>query len=498
MRKIMALLAASVLLTGFSAAASVDLEMVQNPSMTAGRTGEAVISFRYEGDQFEDRAFDPFALLVSVDHEKGNLSNRYFDASGRLSYSWAGNSYSFDLECVAGPEEVSSMNQTGSFYSTQSQVVESNELLCVPKNTLSVLKSNTFIEDGKIELNFSTSPRVAPGKMNITYSFGSFSGFPQFDPLLEANENGTVELEDHGIRIENLEQGTEIGVVGYSALNVQNPVPDSESFSLGYYELEPRKKASGKVLIEYDQQSIDGSNRLNPRLYRCSIQAGNCDWELISNQSAANGILKAQLDHFSLFGLFTSKERKVVIREETQTVDGDGGGGTTVVTRTETEYVNNTQTETEKVIKPTASFDILYTSPGVRKDVRFNASDSYDPDGSIESYKWSFGESGKTVEQSFPVNKSVNVTLTVTDSQGVQDSVTKQLNSGIRQGQETGTTDDRGTQDASQSITGQFLGSTSDMVGILALLVVAALLILVYTGRVNPEALYRRAKQKIE
>ena len=58
----------------------------------------------------------------------------------------------------------------------------------------------------------------------------------------------------------------------------------------------------------------------------------------------------------------------------------------------------------------------------------FDGSDSQDPDGTIESYQWDFGDgnsdSGITVEHSYTESGTYTVTLTVTDNEGAEDSDT--------------------------------------------------------------------------
>lgn len=67
---------------------------------------------------------------------------------------------------------------------------------------------------------------------------------------------------------------------------------------------------------------------------------------------------------------------------------------------------------------PVASF--TYTASGTWVD--FNASGSSDPDGSIVSYSWAFGDgmtgSGVTVSHLYPYEGTFPVTLTVTDNSG--------------------------------------------------------------------------------
>jgi chitodextrinase len=70
------------------------------------------------------------------------------------------------------------------------------------------------------------------------------------------------------------------------------------------------------------------------------------------------------------------------------------------------------------VAGPVATFS--YTATGTSVD--FNASGSYDPDGSIVSYAWDFGDgttgSGVTVTHVYPYESYFTVTLTVTDNSG--------------------------------------------------------------------------------
>jgi hypothetical protein len=132
----------------------------------------------------------------------------------------------------------------------------------------------------------------------------------------------------------------------------------------------------------------------------------------------------------------------------TLTVEDDEGATTNV-----TKDVVVTENEA-----PVPSFEIIYTGSNILEDVQFNASESYDPDGNITQYTWSFDEQGVTASESF--QESVNVTLTVVDNEGESSSVTKQLNQRV----ETG-----GGDGPEQSITGAFTSSETAVVGVLAL-----------------------------
>ncbi|MFQ5999299.1 MAG: PKD domain-containing protein [Candidatus Bathyarchaeia archaeon] len=78
---------------------------------------------------------------------------------------------------------------------------------------------------------------------------------------------------------------------------------------------------------------------------------------------------------------------------------------------------------------PTASFTFSPSHPVANDTVTFNASASYDPDGSIVSYKWDFGDGnittviGPIITHVFSTENNYTVTLTVTDNEGLTDSV---------------------------------------------------------------------------
>jgi PKD repeat protein len=77
---------------------------------------------------------------------------------------------------------------------------------------------------------------------------------------------------------------------------------------------------------------------------------------------------------------------------------------------------------------PVASFTYTPNEPLVGQTVAFNASESYDQDGTITSYAWDFGE-GTTLTRTDPLathiyteNGNYNVALAITDEDGLTDS----------------------------------------------------------------------------
>lgn len=78
---------------------------------------------------------------------------------------------------------------------------------------------------------------------------------------------------------------------------------------------------------------------------------------------------------------------------------------------------------------PTASFVFSPTSPKVGEKVNFNASGSTDPDGSIVSYQWDFGDgrsdSGETVTHKYKNAGTFAVVLVVQDNSGNRGSTSQ-------------------------------------------------------------------------
>ncbi len=81
--------------------------------------------------------------------------------------------------------------------------------------------------------------------------------------------------------------------------------------------------------------------------------------------------------------------------------------------------------------KPSASFTASTTEGVTPLKIDFNASGSYDEDGKITSYKWTFGDgtsgTGKIVSHTYTKGGNPMVTLTVQDNHGWTDSASKTL-----------------------------------------------------------------------
>ena len=77
-------------------------------------------------------------------------------------------------------------------------------------------------------------------------------------------------------------------------------------------------------------------------------------------------------------------------------------------------------------LRPTAAFTTDITEGSAPLEVRFDASASSDPDGTIVSYEWAFGDgtngTGQTTTHTYPDAGSYTPRLTVTDERGASHS----------------------------------------------------------------------------
>jgi len=80
---------------------------------------------------------------------------------------------------------------------------------------------------------------------------------------------------------------------------------------------------------------------------------------------------------------------------------------------------------------PVARFTFSPTNPLVNQWITFDATSSYDPDGSIVSYAWDFGDgataTGSRVTKRYSAAGTYTVTLTVTDNRGATNSASQTI-----------------------------------------------------------------------
>lgn len=101
-------------------------------------------------------------------------------------------------------------------------------------------------------------------------------------------------------------------------------------------------------------------------------------------------------------------------------------GGTYAVILTVTDDDGASRSVTRNVTvndKPVAAFS--FTCVDLTCD--FDASESSDSDGTIDSYAWSFGAKGEMISNTFAAAGTYEVTLTVTDNGGASNAVTQDV-----------------------------------------------------------------------
>ena len=116
-----------------------------------------------------------------------------------------------------------------------------------------------------------------------------------------------------------------------------------------------------------------------------------------------------------------------VTTEHSYTLEGDY---TVTLTVTDDDGATNSTSVGKMVLNrpPVAVFTESAVEVYINETIHFNASESYDLDGSIESYFWDFGDgtssNGSVVEHAYADNGNYTVTLTVTDDDGTTDTAT--------------------------------------------------------------------------
>jgi PKD repeat protein len=88
--------------------------------------------------------------------------------------------------------------------------------------------------------------------------------------------------------------------------------------------------------------------------------------------------------------------------------------------------LGNNNFSSENNQPPVASFSLTPPNPRVNQTVTFNATLSKDPDGTIASYEWNFGDNttgrGKMITHSYPSTGNYSVKLILTDDKGATNS----------------------------------------------------------------------------
>jgi PKD repeat protein len=135
------------------------------------------------------------------------------------------------------------------------------------------------------------------------------------------------------------------------------------------------------------------------------------------------------------------------------------------ITAGSTTTVQVTLTLTPVNQAPVAAFTYSPTSPGVGTPVQFDASPSADPDGTIISYAWNFGDGGTAVgplvSHAYAASGSYTVQLAVTDNGGATAQVSRSV--GVVSSDDVGWVSPVGYEDPGDAWTNEKLAYDRDL-----------------------------------
>jgi len=109
----------------------------------------------------------------------------------------------------------------------------------------------------------------------------------------------------------------------------------------------------------------------------------------------------------------------------------DNGSYVVTLTVTDNDGATDSADATITVMNtpPVASFTATAETVNADESISFDASESYDPDGTIVSYSWDFGDgttaTGVSVQHAYSQDGTYTVTLTVIDDDGATDTASK-------------------------------------------------------------------------
>jgi len=183
----------------------------------------------------------------------------------------------------------------------------------------------------------------------------------------------------------------------------------------------PRQALPGAIIsinVTVSNQGIITESFNVSAYYRSGI-----NWVKIGTQPVTNLVF---LDQQTLiFGWNTTGLNKGLypIKAEASTVPN------------ETDIIDNILIDGKVALTriPQAFFSFTPTEPEINATVTFDASASFDPDGTIVGYLWDFGDGTaanvtvSSVTHSFPQSKTYIVTLTVTDNSTATNATTKSV-----------------------------------------------------------------------
>jgi hypothetical protein len=221
---------------------------------------------------------------------------------------------------------------------------------------------NDTDEDGGVELEVDSNPRLQPGSFGFEVDILSAVGVGQEveSVNISTGENPVVEGQGSSVTIQSEVNGsanvTELDFVGAEP-------PSTDSQFLGGVEVEVRddegrdsgNRSSGTVRIDFDEDDLD-TDTVAIHLYNES----SGEWEELDSD-VGDGFVEADVDHFSVYSAFgeqedsggssfsVSADESDVSDERTQNESGDQDEGTQEDETQENEGADNeTQQEDQE------------------------------------------------------------------------------------------------------------------------------------------------------
>ncbi|EHK02530.1 hypothetical protein HRED_04163 [Candidatus Haloredivivus sp. G17] len=175
---------------------------------------------------------------------------------------------------------------------------------------------NDTDEDGSVELQIDSSPRLRPGAFDFELDLLSSVGLGEESASKNVSEGERVivdendGLDDAEVVAESETNGT-TNVTELDFVAADSPSDDSEFIGGVEVNVEDEngddagENASGTVRVEFDEGDVEGLERdsLQVHFYNESIS----EWEALDSEVGDN-FVEAEVDHFSVYSVFGEQE----------------------------------------------------------------------------------------------------------------------------------------------------------------------------------------------
>ena len=257
------------------------------------------------------------------------------------------------------------------------------------------------------------------------------------------NEGLSIESGSSNIIYGNTFSKGEIHIIGYNSnhnIVFNNTVSDSNyglylhhtnNNTIKYNTL-TSNNISGIYLFYSVNNNISYNCVANNKKYGFYFyQEGSTNNSITDNNISSNGIQANKSWHYNFYNdqpdnvtaeyNFWGTENATLIAESIYDYYDDSNKG----------IVDFIPFRTSAPAPPVASFSFSPDNPVVNQAITFDASSSYDPDGYIVSYNWTFGDgtngTGMIINHSYSSAGNYTVTLTVSDNEGLNSTISANI-----------------------------------------------------------------------